>query len=89
MVRKEVIIHNREGLGSRPAALLVKTASKYMSRIVIEHGAKVINARSMMGVLSLGVGNDQRVAIVTEGEDEQEALSALVSLIESNFQEGK
>jgi len=88
MVRKEVIIHNREGLKSRPAALLVQTACRFASRVVIEHGDKVINGKSMMGVLSLGVSSDQRVAIVADGQDEQEALAALLNLIQGEFREG-
>lgn len=56
MIRKEVSIQNAEGLQSKPAALLVQTACRYTSRILIEQGPKTINAKSMMGVLSLGVG---------------------------------
>lgn len=85
MIRKDVVVSNSEGLQSRPAALLVQVACKFASRIMIERGNKIINAKSMMGVLSLGVGGGQRVTIVIEGEDEQEACDALMRLIHTGF----
>ncbi len=85
MIRKEVSIQNAEGLQSKPAALLVQTACRYTSRILIEQGPKTINAKSMMGVLSLGVGPGDVIVLRVDGEDENSAMEAMASLIASGF----
>ncbi|WP_102413127.1 HPr family phosphocarrier protein [Beduinella massiliensis] len=85
MIRKEVSIQNAEGLQSKPAALLVQTACRYTSRILIEQGPKTINAKSMMGVLSLGVGPGDAILLRIDGEDEQSAMEAMSALIASGF----
>lgn len=85
MIRKEVSIQNAEGLQSKPAALLVQTACRYTSRILIEQGPKTINAKSMMGVLSLGVGPGDVIVLRIDGEDEHSAMDAMAGLIASGF----
>ena len=85
MIRKEVSIQNAEGLQSKPAALLVQTACRYTSRILIEQGPKTINAKSMMGVLSLGVGPGDAILLRIDGEDKQSAMEAMSALIASGF----
>ena len=87
MIRKEVVITNPEGLQSRAAVLLVQTACRFDSRIRIEQGAKIINAKSMMGVLSLGVAQKGSIRLCVEGDDEQQAMAALAKLISSGFTE--
>ncbi len=85
MIRKEVVITNPEGLQSRAAVLLVQVACKYNSRIRIEQGAKIINAKSMMGVLSLGIAQQGTIELCVDGDDEQAAMDALSKLIASDF----
>lgn len=85
MIRKEIVIHQPEGLHSRPAALLVQVACKFQARVLIEQGGKVINAKSMMGVLSLGVGSQDKTFIITDGVDEQQAAEAILALVQSGF----
>ncbi len=87
MIRKEVTITNPEGLQSRAAVLLVQVACKFNARIRIEQGTKIINAKSMMGVLSLGIAQQGSILLCVDGEDEQQAMAALVRLIESGFAE--
>ncbi len=85
MVHQEVTIINKLGLHARPAALFVQTANKFASDIMIEKSAKKINAKSIMGVMSLGVGMGEKITIQVEGPDENEALAALVNLIENTL----
>jgi len=87
LIRKELIITNPEGLQSRAAVLLVQVACRFDSRIRIEQGTKIINAKSMMGVLSLGVAHKSAILLCADGEDEQQAMAALSTLISSGFTE--
>lgn len=73
------------GLNARPAALFVQVSSKYNSRIWVQIGSKKVNAKSIMGVMSLGVAKDGEIEVIIEGNDEQKALEALKELIDSNF----
>ncbi|MEW9123544.1 MAG: HPr family phosphocarrier protein [Thermotaleaceae bacterium] len=82
MLQKQVIVVNKLGLHARPAALFVQMANKFISDITLEKGTKKINAKSIMGVMSLGVGKGEQITIHVDGPDEQEALEALVNLIE-------
>lgn len=85
MIRKKIDIAGMEGLPARSAALLVQIACKFAARVLIEQGSKVINAKSMMGVLSLGIGGDDPLYVVTDGEDEQAAVDAIVQLVNAHF----
>ncbi|MCL1795797.1 MAG: HPr family phosphocarrier protein [Clostridia bacterium] len=80
MIRK-VLTADLEHLQSRPAAQLVQEACKYISRILIEQGDKTVNVKSMMGVLSLVSPSVGEVALIIEGDDERQALDALMPLI--------
>jgi phosphotransferase system HPr (HPr) family protein len=62
---------------TRPAALIVQTASKYTSHVMVRVGDKTANAKSIMGVISLGVADGQTVTVITDGEDETQAIAAL------------
>lgn len=86
MIRKEMIIAGEDTFHARSAALLVQVACKFAARILIEQGSKVINAKSMMGVLSLGLGGHEPLYVVTDGEDEQVAMEAIAKLIASRFE---
>ncbi|MEG0766620.1 MAG: HPr family phosphocarrier protein [Clostridia bacterium] len=85
MIRKEIVFGQTDGLQSRSAALLVQVACKYNARVLIEQGSKVINAKSMMGVLSLGAKSEDKVYLAVEGEDEEQATEAIMRLIHSGF----
>lgn len=87
MVHKVLEITHAEGLRSKAAAMFVQTASKFDSQILIEKGNKKINAKSIMGVLSLGVVKGESIHLVATGEDEKEAVSTIVALVKSNFEE--
>mgnify|MGYP000990106640 CR=1 FL=1 len=87
MTSQEVTIKNRAGIHARPAALIVQTANKYSSQIFLEKDDNRINGKSIMGVITLGAGYNSSLMIMAEGEDEQEAVEALVSLFERRFEE--
>ena len=73
------------GLHARPAALFVQTAKKFQSDIKVRHGDKEANAKSILGVLTLGAGQGAVVTIRAEGEDAEEALKAIKKLFDDNF----
>lgn len=87
MVQESIQVINDTGLHARPAALFVQAASKYRSKIWIEKDEKSVNAKSIMGVMSLGVAKDIMITIRAEGADEKEAVHELVQLVESKFGE--
>ena len=87
MKQIDIEIKHAVGLHARPASLFVQTASKYDADISIAYDGKTINAKSILGVLSLGVGKNAHITISAEGDDEEDALEALSNLIESNFGE--
>lgn len=89
MPEKTFVIHHKVGLHARPASLFVKTAAKFKSNIEITHGDRTSTAKSILGVLSLGVQMDSKIVVKAEGEDAAEALQALQALIDDNFGEGK
>lgn len=87
MVEKTVEVCNPTGLHARPAALFVQTAGKFTSYIWIAKGEKKVNAKSIMGLMSLAVSQGTKIVIGAEGEDEQLAVKELVDLITSGFGE--
>ena len=82
-----LIIRHEVGLHARPAALFVKTAKQFESDIRITYGARQVNAKSVLGVLTLGAGQNAAITIDVEGDDADEALAALQTLVENNFVE--
>jgi len=87
MIEQIVTITNRAGIHARPAALLVQTTKNFQCNIYFEKGRDRINAKSIMGVITLGAAFGTDVKIIAEGEDEQTAVNALVRLFESKFEE--
>jgi phosphocarrier protein len=79
---KKVVITNKTGLHARPAAQFVQKAGKYDSKIEIIFEEKEVNAKSIMGVMSLGVGKGNEITVRADGEDAQEAVKELVEFIE-------
>ena len=88
MVEKQVIVQNQLGIHARPATLLVQMAAKFEAEIYLSKGeVRRINGKSIMGVLMLAAEQGSTLVIRTDGDDAQEALNALSSLIENGFEE--
>ena len=89
MARAETEIVNKLGLHARASAKLTQLASRFKAEVWMEKGSRRINAKSIMGVMMLAAGKGSRVVIDTDGEDEQEALNAILKLIAGKFDEGE
>ncbi len=74
MVSKEITIRLENGLEARPVAMLVQVASKYDSSVYLEAGEKRVNAKSIMGMMSLGLDTGEKVNVIVDGADEAAAL---------------
>lgn len=85
MQSQKVMIKSKVGLRARPAALFVQTAGKFFSDIYIEMRDKKINAKSIMGIMALGASKDDEITIITQGEDEKEAIKTLIDLLENKL----
>lgn len=81
MEQKSYLITDETGIHARPATILVQTASKYDADLQLEYNNKKVNLKSIMGVMSLGVGKDSEVTIYAEGNDESEALEAVTETL--------
>jgi phosphocarrier protein HPr len=82
-----VLVTNVPGIHARPAALLVQKASSFAAEIFLATGQLTVNAKSIMGVMMLAAETGTELTIRAEGPDEQEAVGALVALIEAQFDE--
>ena len=87
MISKEVTINNQVGLHARPATFFIQKANEFKSSIWIERNERRVNAKSLLGVLSLGIVKGTAVNIVADGVDENEAIATLSELIDSDFSE--
>lgn len=87
MYVKEVVVQNQVGLHARPATFFIQCANKFRASIWIEEDEKRVNAKSLLGVLSLGVVGGTKIRIIADGLDEEEAVDRLVKLVESGFTE--
>lgn len=85
MVSSEVTVKNSVGLHARPATFFIQRANSFKSSIWVEKDDRRVNAKSLLGVLSLGIVKGTSIAVVADGIDEEEAVSTLVGVIESNF----
>jgi len=86
-VEKTFTVVNSLGLHARPAAMIVQTANRFRSEILFEKEGLQINAKSIMGVLTLAAGKGATVVVICEGEDAPAALAALAKVFESGFGE--
>ncbi|MCP8970624.1 HPr family phosphocarrier protein [Ectobacillus ponti] len=82
MVQKEVEVGLKYGLQARPAALFVQEANRFQSDVFIEKDGRKVNAKSIMGLMSLAVGANAVITIIAEGHDEQEALEVLTNYVQ-------
>ena len=87
MISKEVLINNQVGLHARPATFFIQKANEYKSSIWVEKDERRVNAKSLLGVLSLGIVGGTTIRIIADGTDEQLAVAGLVKLINSGFNE--
>ncbi len=87
MTEKTTVIKNRAGIHARPAAMIVQTASKFKSRLFLEKNSMRINAKSIMGIITLGAGFETQIKIIADGEDEVAAAEAIERLFASRFEE--
>ena len=87
MYDKSVKVQNQVGLHARPATFFIQTANEFKSSIWVEKDERRVNAKSLLGVLSLGIMGGTDIKIMAGGSDEEEAVDALVALVESGFAE--
>lgn len=83
MIKKPITIQIPSGLEARPVALLVQVASQYESEIHVESGEKKVNAKSIMGMMTLGLVAGENVVVIVEGSDEKEAMSDIEKYLSS------
>ncbi len=87
MVSKEIVVQNQVGLHARPATFFIQKANEFTSSIWISREDRKVNAKSLLGVLSLGVTRGTSITLTAEGADEDMAISELADLVQSNFAE--
>lgn len=87
MVSKEIVVQNQVGLHARPATFFIQKANEFNSSIWISKDERKVNAKSLLGVLSLGITRGTAVIITADGADEEAAIEGLANLVASNFAE--
>ncbi len=87
MFVKDVTVQNQVGLHARPATFFIQKANEFKSSIWIEKEERRVNAKSLLGILSLGIVGGTSIRIIADGTDEQDAVEGLVDLVESGFAE--
>jgi len=89
MIRRTVTISNKLGLHARASAKLTKLAGGFQCEVFMSRNGRRVNAKSIMGVMMLAAGLGSQVEVETEGADEQQAIDAIVALIDDKFGEGQ
>ncbi len=87
MIEREVMVKNRAGIHTRPASLIVRTASQFDADVYIQKDNYEINGKSVIGVMTLAAEQGAKLTLIFEGEDEDEAAEAVVELFEDGFGE--
>ena len=87
MYSKEVTVQSQVGLHARPATFFIQKANEFKSTVWVEKEERRVNAKSLLGVLSLGIVGGTEIRIIVDGSDEEAALAALVELVETGFGE--
>ena len=85
MYSKEVTVNNSVGLHARPATFFIQKSNEFKSSIWVEKGDRRINAKSLLGILSLGIIKGTQIKITADGVDEEAAVSSLINLIENDL----
>ncbi len=87
MVEKLLTVKNRAGIHARPAAIIAQTANKFNCEITLSRDDTDVNAKSIMGVITMAAGYNTVLTLRTEGSDEKEAAAAIQALFDSKFEE--
>ena len=87
MFVKDVVVQNKVGLHARPATFFIQKANEFKSSIWVEKEERRINAKSLLGVLAIGIIGGAQIRIIADGPDEEDAVNGLVELVESGFAE--
>ena len=87
MYVRDVKVENQVGLHARPATFFIQKANEFKSSLWIEKEERRVNAKSLLGILSLGIVGGTSIRIIADGSDEQVAVDGLVDLVESGFSE--
>ena len=87
MYTQEIIVNNEVGLHARPATFFIQTANEFKSGSWVEREDRRVNAKSLLGVLSLGIVKGTAITLIADGADEKEAVGALAELVNDNFGE--
>ena len=87
MYVKDVMVQNQVGLHARPATFFIQKANEYKSSIWVEKEERRVNAKSLLGVLSLGIVGGTQIRVIADGSDENEAVESLIKFVESGFTE--
>lgn len=87
MISRDVTISNSSGLHARPATFFVQKANHFACSISVENGDRKVNAKSLLGVLSLGIAQGMTITLTADGVGEEEALEAMIELINSGFED--
>ena len=85
MISRNITIQNNVGLHARPATFFIQKANSYKSSIWVEKDDRRVNAKSLLGVLSLGVTRGMQITLIADGQDEVEALNGLEELVSTEF----
>lgn len=89
MIERSITIINKLGLHARASSKFVSLASKFHSQIELCRGSKLVNAKSIMGVMMLAAPKDTELLLKINGDDEEKAMDALITLIENRFDEAE
>jgi phosphocarrier protein HPr len=89
MLNREIEITNKLGLHARASAKLTQLAGQFSSEVFLARNGRKVNAKSIMGVMMLAANKGSKVAIEIDGSDENEAMAAIIQLIENKFGEGE
>jgi len=87
VIRRELSIRNRLGLHARAAARVVSTAGRFRSRVTASRDGRVMDGKSILGILLLAASQGAAIEVTADGPDEEEAMSALAALVEGGFGE--
>ena len=87
MFSKDVVVQNQVGLHARPATFFIQKANEFKASIWVEKEERRVNAKSLLGVLSLGIVGNTAIRVIADGADEEAAVEARVKLVESGFAE--
>ena len=85
MYTKKAVVMNQVGLHARPATFFIQKANEFKCSIWVEVEERLVNAKSLLGVLSLGIVKDTEINLIANGSDEEEAVEALAELLASDF----